>query len=211
MNMLSLRALRLFVPLLLILSATFGFTQNFSEVGWASWYGPNFAGRPTANGEVFDPSQLTAAHQYLPFGTLLRVTNLSNNLSVIVRINDRGPFLKQRIIDLSKYAAEQIDMIGPGTAEVRIEEIKPVESDVEVVAVNDNFEQVGVDGSLSGYGIVSANHRVGELLVLGSSISGQKILVRVVDNSNLLGELDFYVSPQLFASLGEKVSIISDR
>ncbi len=211
MNMLNLRALRFLLPLLLLFSSSYGLAQSFTETGWASWYGPNFAGRQTANGEIFDPSQLTAAHQYLPFGTLLRVTNLSNNLTVVVRINDRGPFLKNRIIDLSRYAAEQIDMIKPGTAEVKIEEIAAPESAVEVVAVDDNYEQVGVDSSLSGYSIASASHRVGELLVLGSSLSGQKILVRVVDNSNILGDLDFYVSPQLFASLGERVSIISDR
>jgi len=211
MNMLNLRALRFILPLFLLLLSSYGFAQSFTEVGWASWYGPNFAGRQTANGEVFDPSQLTAAHQYLPFGTLLRVTNLSNNMTVVVRINDRGPFLKNRIIDLSRYAAEQIDMIGPGTAEVKIEEIAAPESAVEVVAVDDNFEQVGVDSSLTGYSIASANHRIGELLVLGSSISGQKILVRVVDNSNIPGDLNYYVSPQLFASLGEKVSIMSDR
>ena len=66
---------------------------TFYQDGTASWYGPNFVGRPTANGEIFDPSQLTAAHQTLPFDTLVRVTHLDNGRSVVVRINDRGPFV----------------------------------------------------------------------------------------------------------------------
>ena len=89
--------------------------------GRASWYGPKFAGRPTANGEIFDPNQLTAAHKTLPFGTMVRVYNLDNGSSVVVRINDRGPFKPGRIIDLSRAAAENIEMIGSGTAQVRLE------------------------------------------------------------------------------------------
>ena len=91
------------------------------EHGIASWYGPGFAGRLTANGEVFDPSQLTAAHKELPFNTLVTVHNLENGRSVVVRINDRGPYIGGRIIDLSKSAAQAIDMIGPGTAKVTVQ------------------------------------------------------------------------------------------
>lgn len=90
------------------------------EEGVASWYGPNFHGKLTANGERYDMYGLTAAHRTLPFNTLLRVENLENDESVVVRINDRGPFAKNRIIDLSKKAAEQIDMIGNGTAPVKL-------------------------------------------------------------------------------------------
>ncbi|MEM5948116.1 septal ring lytic transglycosylase RlpA family protein [Spirochaetia bacterium 38H-sp] len=89
--------------------------------GYASWYGPGFAGKLTASGEVFDPQKLTAAHRDLPFGTKIRVTNLSNNRTVVVTINDRGPFVKNRIIDLSKKAAEELDMIKTGTALVKLE------------------------------------------------------------------------------------------
>jgi rare lipoprotein A len=88
------------------------------ESGVASWYGPNFNGRQTANGETFDMNEFTAAHRTLPFNSILRVLNKSNNKSVIVRINDRGPFAKNRIIDLSKKAAEKINMIEPGSVRV---------------------------------------------------------------------------------------------
>lgn len=90
------------------------------ETGEASWYGPDFHGRLTANGEKYDMNGLTAAHRTLPFNTQVLVENLDNGKSVQVRINDRGPFAKDRIIDLSKGAATAVDMIGPGTAHVRI-------------------------------------------------------------------------------------------
>jgi rare lipoprotein A len=90
------------------------------ESGIASWYGPNFNGRQTANGETFNMNEFTAAHRTLPFNSILRVINKSNNKSVIVRINDRGPFAKDRIIDLSKKAAEKINMIGPGSVPVEL-------------------------------------------------------------------------------------------
>lgn len=88
--------------------------------GVASWYGHPFHGRRTSNGEVYDMDRMTAAHQTLPFDSLVRVDNLDNGKSVEVRINDRGPFVKNRIIDLSRSAATAIGMIGPGTARVRL-------------------------------------------------------------------------------------------
>jgi len=94
---------------------------SFSQVGVASWYGPNFNGRRTASGEVFDMYELTAAHRSLPFGTLVRVTRLDNGASVVVRINDRGPFRKDRVIDLSYAAALKIGLVASGTATVRLE------------------------------------------------------------------------------------------
>ena len=90
------------------------------EEGIASWYGPNFDGKLTANGEVYDMYGLTAAHRTLPFNTILKVNNLDNGKSVEVRINDRGPYAKNRIIDLSKKAAQKINMLGPGTARVEL-------------------------------------------------------------------------------------------
>ncbi len=92
--------------------------------GGASWYGPGFHGRLTANGETFNSNHLTAAHRTLPFGTKLRVTNLNNGRSVVVRVNDRGPFIKGRIIDLSAAAARRIKMIDSGVASVRVEVMK---------------------------------------------------------------------------------------
>jgi len=89
--------------------------------GHASWYGPNFHGKLTANGEVFNMYAMTAAHKTLPMNTVLRVTNRNNGLSTVVRINDRGPFVGTRVIDLSKKAAQKINMIGTGTAPVSLE------------------------------------------------------------------------------------------
>jgi rare lipoprotein A len=89
--------------------------------GKASFYGSEFNGRKTANGEIYDETALTAAHRTLPFGTVLRVTNLRNGLSVIVRINDRGPFHPDRVIDLSKNAAEEIDLITYGVTDIEAE------------------------------------------------------------------------------------------
>ncbi len=91
------------------------------QKGEASWYGPGFNGKKTANGETFNMNKLTAAHRTLKFGTIVRVTNLRNNKQVEVRINDRGPYSKKRIIDLSKKAAEQIGLIKSGVAKVTIE------------------------------------------------------------------------------------------
>jgi peptidoglycan lytic transglycosylase len=92
-----------------------------TQVGTASWYGPGFHGNRTSSGEVYDQYDLTAAHQTLPLGTRVIVTNLDNGRAVEVRINDRGPFVKDRTIDLSYAAARTLGMIGPGTAPVRIE------------------------------------------------------------------------------------------
>ena len=89
--------------------------------GTASWYGSKFHGRRTANGERYDMHQMTAAHRTLPFGTQLRVTNQRNGRSVVVRINDRGPFAGRRIIDLSRGAAGQIGMVNSGVAPVKLE------------------------------------------------------------------------------------------
>jgi len=94
---------------------------GYAETGYASWYGDPYHGRRAANGEIYDKNQLTAAHLTMPFDTRLKVTNLENNRSVTVRITDRGPFVKGRIIDLSQEAARQVRMIGPGTALVRLE------------------------------------------------------------------------------------------
>jgi rare lipoprotein A len=90
------------------------------EVGTASWYGYPYHGRRASNGEIYDMEKLTAAHRTMPFGTIVEVRNLANALEVQVRITDRGPFVGDRIIDLSHAAARQIQMIGPGTAKVRL-------------------------------------------------------------------------------------------
>lgn len=93
----------------------------YSMTGIASWYGRRFMGKKTASGEVFDPEKMTAAHRRLAMGTLVRVTNLKNGRQVMVRINDRGPYIPGRIIDLSRAAARTMDMIERGLAPVRME------------------------------------------------------------------------------------------
>lgn len=99
--------------------------DSYDETGLASWYGPNFHGRPTANGEVFDQNLMTAAHPTLPIPSIAEVTNLENGRQVIVRINDRGPFVDDRMIDLSRGAATQLGFIGRGLARVRVRYLGP--------------------------------------------------------------------------------------
>src|SRR3989454_9794023 len=100
-------------------------SANGVQVGVASWYGPGFHGNRTANGEIYDQYELTAAHPSLPLGTRVMVTNLESGRAVQVRVNDRGPFVDGRAIDLSYAAARTIGMVGPGTVRVRIEVLGP--------------------------------------------------------------------------------------
>ena len=118
-----------YISLLLILTGVVVFSTaqtagsgGFRQEGVASWYGKEFEGRPTASGEIFNPNHYTAAHPSLPFGTVLTITNKQNMRQVSVRVNDRGPFVAARIIDLSRAAAESLDMIISGTAQVIVEQ-----------------------------------------------------------------------------------------
>ena len=113
--------------LLLILSCSLG-VQAQIQKGLASYYDDKFEGRKTSSGEIFQQSEATAAHRSLDFGTLVRVTNLKNNKQVVVRINDRGPFIRGRIIDLSKSMAKELDFLGQGVTEVEIEVISKDEA-----------------------------------------------------------------------------------
>jgi len=98
---------------------------GYDAVGYASWYGRRYHGRRTASGERFNMNAPTAAHRTLPFGTLVRVTNMANGRSVVVRINDRGPFVRRRIIDVSRRAAEALGFVRDGTARVRVRLVQP--------------------------------------------------------------------------------------
>lgn len=132
-----------FAPLLAVLLSAIclvsctkesGTSEKSTQVGIASWYGHPFHGRPTASGEIYDMEKMTAAHRTLPLGTTVRVENLANSQSIEVRINDRGPFVHDRIIDLSHAAAQAISM--PGIANVRLEVISaPRRRALEVFAV----------------------------------------------------------------------------
>ena len=95
-------------------------SQGFSETGTASWYGDPFHGRKTSNGETYDMYQMSAAHKHLPLPTFIEVTNLRNNKTVVLRVNDRGPFVGDRVLDLSFAAAKELDVIQSGTAPVSI-------------------------------------------------------------------------------------------
>ncbi len=112
--------LKYVLPLLLFFSIS-AFSQPKLQTGKASFYGEKFDGKPTASGEMFQSSKLTAAHPNLPFGTKVKVTNLVNHKSVIVRVNDRGPFVMGRIIDVSKAAAEMLGFIAKGIVGVTVE------------------------------------------------------------------------------------------
>ena len=184
------RIYTLFFCLLLSACAP-GFSRvpNAAE-GVASWYGPGFEGNLTANGEVFDTSKLTAAHQTLPFDTLVRVTNLENGLAVVVRINDRGPFVGGRIIDLSRAAAERLDMIGSGTARVRLELL----SDMPAASW-----RVQLSPEVEGFDVLSRLHRPGELLLLKSG--GQTLLLRVVGSIPGEQETDLLLSELVYDEL----------
>lgn len=108
---------------------------NHVETGVASWYGPGFHGKSTANGERYDQSERTAAHRTLQMPSIVRVTNLDNGLSTVVRINDRGPFARSRVIDLSRTAAQELDIVRSGTGRVRIEQMTAESLAVKDVAI----------------------------------------------------------------------------
>jgi rare lipoprotein A len=101
-----------------------GRTAPLIQTGLASWYGKEFKGGKTASGERYDPEQMTAAHRTLPFGTIVRVINLRNNKNVTVRITNRGPFVRGRIVDVSRAAARKLDMMKSGVSRVRIEVVQ---------------------------------------------------------------------------------------
>lgn len=116
--------------------------EGYNETGVASWYGKKFHGHLTSNGEYYDMYSMSAAHRYLPLPTYVRVTNLANDKEVIVRVNDRGPFHPERIIDLSYAAAYKLDMLATGTAEVRIEAIVMPPPAVPDIITDQRYVQV---------------------------------------------------------------------
>ncbi len=168
--------------------------------GYASWYGPGFYGRRTASGEVYDGTELTAAHKSLPFGTVVRVTNLDNGSSVLVRINDRGPFKPGRIIDLSPAAAREIGLVGQGVVPVRLE-----------LVVGDGSSAAAPYPQLGRFDVISPLFRPGQLLLLRSPRSDDPVVVRVVANTMPADvNADMLLSPELYAALGPSVLIVSD-
>ncbi len=158
----------------------------FCEEGLASWYGGKFQGRRTASGEIFDTNRFTAAHRTLAFGTLVRVTNLDNGRSTTVRINDRGPFVAGRIIDLSRAAAQAIGMTGAGVARVRVEVVSPASQalySVQVGAFRDRRNAAALLGRLRRQGLA------GELRQAGGIVRVLLSNVPEADLADLLGRL----------------------
>jgi len=135
-----LKGMRKLLPLIMLVVSAVLWADPEME-GLASWYGGKFHGRLTSSGEVFDTNTMTAAHKVLPFGALVKVTNLDNGLSAVVKINDRGPFVEGRIIDLSRAAADEIGMLGQGVAPVSLEIVAFASADRDVYAI-----QVGAYG-----------------------------------------------------------------
>lgn len=163
--------------------------------GSASWYGPGFSGRNTANGETFNPNQLTAAHRSLPFNTLVRVTNEGNGKSVVVRINDRGPFVHGRIIDLSRAAADHIGMLSSGVANVTLEVLDVASGSLRLMA----------EPTLDGYDAVSPTYPVGTLIQLRHVAGEEAVIVRVATNEMPPSlEADLLVTETVFALIGEE-------
>lgn len=152
-----------------------------TETGVASWYGHPYHGRRAANGEIYDMNQLTAAHRTLPFETWVSVLNLSNGRTVEVRIQDRGPFIDGRVIDLSRAAAERIAMIGPGISKVRLTVIAPPRNPgkqpelfaVQAGAFRERSRAEAFRKAMEGYGPVRLVERRGET-VLWRVLVGQE-------------------------------------
>ncbi|MBL6785796.1 MAG: septal ring lytic transglycosylase RlpA family protein [Rickettsiales bacterium] len=113
--------------------------NEYSEVGIASWYGDKFHNKKTANGAIFNKYQMTAAHKTLPLPSIVKVTNLDNGESIIVTINDRGPFVGDRIIDLSEYAARELGFFTKGTAKVIVEFLKDETNDLHFDLFGETF------------------------------------------------------------------------
>lgn len=125
-------------------------SKGFVERGIASWYGPGFHGKTTSNGEIYDMNAMTAAHKELPLPTFVRVTNLENGKQIVVRVNDRGPFKKNRVIDLSKVAAKKLGIFAKGTGLVEVRALDPRHPETASISVppprpikGDIYVQVG--------------------------------------------------------------------
>ncbi|HTP59525.1 MAG TPA: septal ring lytic transglycosylase RlpA family protein [Spirochaetia bacterium] len=153
-----------------------------AESGLASWYGGKFHGRMTSSGEVFNTNKLTAAHKTLPFGTIVKVTNLDNGKSVQVKINDRGPFVNGRIIDLSRAAAIQIGMIDSGVAHVSLQIVEFVStSDLYAIQVGafgqeQNAEKTAAFLESSGFTVTTEKSPLGITRVFVRALQAQDLL-----------------------------------
>jgi len=208
---------------LLFFAVSLASTAFAQTQGYASWYGPGFHNRLTANGEVFDAWEMTAAHLTLPFDTRVKVTNLDNGKHVTVRINDRGPYIHNRIIDLSQGAAEALGMLRHGVVPVQVEVLGVSELNAsqqnnqqalaDAQATADGIEQASyqatVAAHLADYSVVSVSHAPGELLLLRSDAYDSLIIVRVAEQASL-EHSDLLVSDLLYQKLGDQIYIVTE-
>ncbi|MBL4615556.1 MAG: septal ring lytic transglycosylase RlpA family protein [Magnetovibrio sp.] len=132
-----------------------GEDMSYDRTGIASWYGPNFHGKPTANGEVFDQWEVSAAHKTLPLPSIVRVTNLDNGRSLVIRINDRGPFKPGRIIDLSRRAAQLLGSENAGTAQVRVQILAKESRQAKLNAMSGNRQLAYSDAPIKAQNVAS--------------------------------------------------------
>jgi rare lipoprotein A len=173
--------LRVLVLIALLLPISMPASCDPPEEGVASWYGGKFHGRLTSNGEIFDTNTMTAAHKELPFGSLVKVTDLDSGKSTVVRINDRGPFVEGRVIDLSRAAAEELDMVGRGVARVRLEVVGMAVTDdryaVQAGAFGDgrNAEQIRARIADAGLRVVLEKTAEGITRVLLPGLRGEEV------------------------------------
>lgn len=155
MMMMSSIKLKISLVVAFIAMSLWGFGQK--TTGYASYYADKFDGRLTASGEKYYHQKMTAAHPSLPFGSIVKVTHLGNNKTVVVRINDRGPFVEGRIIDLSRSAAQELDFIRDGIAKVQIEVMGNI-AEIETTSQSAGFYKVSAKNiSVSGYGVQVAS------------------------------------------------------
>lgn len=161
--------------------------ESYEEIGTASWYGPNFHGKKTSNGEVYNQKGFSAAHKNLPLPSYVKVTNLNNGKAVVVRVNDRGPFHGSRIIDLSEGAAHSLDIIKHGTGKVKVELIKVNPNGTIKNATNipyieqNNTNRVQVAQKTNTSKVPSINQNIGNLYVQFFSTSSKDRAYEIVD------------------------------
>lgn len=169
---------------------------NYDRKGVASWYGKQFHRRMTSNGEWFDMNQLTAAHTTMPLPSYAKVTNLENGREIIVRVNDRGPFVGNRIIDMSKRSAEAIGFKDQGTAKVRVQYIGPApnnDTGSHLMAMNEELER----GTPLRRMIAAADRNQGNTQMAGAPVEAPQ---QVEQPSQLASADDYYVQAGLFAN-----------
>jgi len=161
----------------------------YSETGWASWYGPGFQHRQTANGESYDMNRMTAAHRTIPLNSIVRVTNTKTGNSALLRITDRGPFVGNRIIDLSRAAAQKIDVYQHGTAMVKIEVLQapsPIASGgrwcVQIGAFENKAEAARLKAKLA------RRYHTARVLQFSSPVGGDWLRILVADDDRKRAE-----------------------